>query len=76
MGGSKDVALAKIGKMKAERKAQIAKANERKATADARMLTPLNATLGNVAVCSLGGVGFGFGLGAISKVVLKKTSLV
>ena len=40
------------------------------------MLTPLNATLGNVLICAVGGVGFGFGLGAISNLVLKKTSLV
>ena len=40
------------------------------------MLTPLNATLGNVLICTVGGVGFGFGLGAISNLVLKKTSLV
>ena len=40
------------------------------------MLTPLNATLGNALICAVGGVGFGFGLGAISNVVLKKTSLV
>ena len=40
------------------------------------MLTPLNATVGNVLICAIGGVGFGFGLGAISNLVLKKTSLV
>ena len=40
------------------------------------MLTPLNATLGNVLICTVGGVGFGFGLGAISNLVLKKTSLL
>ena len=40
------------------------------------MLTPLNATLGNVLICAVGGVGFAFGLGAISNLVLKKTSLV
>lgn len=40
------------------------------------MLTPLNATLGNALICAVGGVGFGFGLGAISNLVLKKTSLV
>lgn len=40
------------------------------------MLTPLNATLGNVLICTVGGVGFGFGLGAISNFVLKKTSLL
>ncbi len=40
------------------------------------MLTPLNATLGNTLICAVGGVGFGFGLGAISNLILKKTSLV
>ncbi len=40
------------------------------------MLTPLNATLIHVLLCAVGGVGFGFGLGAISNLVLKKTSLV
>ena len=40
------------------------------------MLTPLNATLGNVLICAVGGALFGIGLGAISNVVLKKTSLV
>lgn len=40
------------------------------------MLTPLNASLINVILCVAGGVGFGFGLGAISNIVLKKTSLV
>ena len=40
------------------------------------MITPLNATLGNVLICAVGGVLFAVGLGAISNVVLKKTSLV
>ena len=40
------------------------------------MITPLGSTLLNVALCLAGGVLFAFGLGAISKVVLKKTSLV
>lgn len=40
------------------------------------LLTPLNATILNVLLCALGGVGFGYGLGAISNLVLKKTSLV
>ena len=40
------------------------------------MLTPLNATLGNVLICAVGGMLFAVGLGAISNVVLKKTSLV
>jgi len=40
------------------------------------MLTPLNATPMNVLLCAVGGIGFGFGLGAISNQILKKTSLV
>ena len=40
------------------------------------MLTPLNATVMNVILCLAGGAGFGVGLGAISNIVLKKTSLV
>lgn len=40
------------------------------------LITPLNATLLNVILCLAGGVMFAFGLGAISRVVLKKTSLV
>lgn len=40
------------------------------------MLTPLNATVENVLICAVGGIGFGFGLGATSNLVLKKTSLV
>ena len=40
------------------------------------MLTPLNATPVHVLLCFVGGVGFGVGLGAISNLVLKKTSLV
>ena len=40
------------------------------------MLTPLNATVANPLLCAVGGVGFSFGLGAISNLVLKKTSLV
>jgi ABC-type branched-subunit amino acid transport system ATPase component len=40
------------------------------------MITPLSSTFVNVALCAAGGVLFAFGLGAISKVVLKKTSLV
>ena len=40
------------------------------------MLTPLNATALNLLLCIVGGAGFGFGLGAISNLVLKKTSLV
>lgn len=38
------------------------------------MLTPLDATIVNVLLCGVGGVGFG--LGAVSNLVLKKTSLV
>ena len=40
------------------------------------MITPLGSTIINVALCAAGGALFAFGLGAISKVVLKKTSLV
>ena len=40
------------------------------------MLTPLNATALHVLLCAVGGTGFGAGLGAISNLVLKKTSLV
>ena len=40
------------------------------------MITPLGSTILNVVLCAAGGALFGFGLGAISKVVLKKTSLV
>ena len=40
------------------------------------MITPLNSTIINVLLCAAGGALFAFGLGAISKVVLQKTSLV
>ena len=40
------------------------------------MITPLGSTAINVLLCAAGGVLFAFGLGAVSKVVLKKTSLV
>lgn len=40
------------------------------------MLTPLNAGLGHVFICLAGGAIFGVGLGSISNLVLKKTSLV
>ena len=40
------------------------------------MITPLGSTLLNVILCLAGGAMFAFGLGAISKAVLKKTSLV
>ncbi len=40
------------------------------------MITPLNATAMNVILCLAGGAMFSFGLGACSKHVLKKTSLV
>ena len=40
------------------------------------MISPLSATLLNVVLCLAGGAIFAFGLGAISRVVLKKTSLV
>ncbi len=40
------------------------------------MISPLGATPLNVVLCLAGGAMFAFGLGAISRVVLKKTSLV
>ena len=40
------------------------------------MITPLGSTFVNVILCLAGSALFAFGLGAISKVVLKKTSLV
>ena len=40
------------------------------------MITPLNSTLIHVVLTIAGGAMFSFGLGAISKVILKKTSLV
>lgn len=40
------------------------------------MLTPLNANLMHVLLCSAGAVGFTIGLGAVSNTILKKTSLV
>ena len=40
------------------------------------MITPLGSTILNVVLCAAGGVLFAFGLGAISKAVIKKTSLV
>jgi len=40
------------------------------------MITPLGSTFINVILCLAGGTLFAVGLGAISKTVLKKTSLV
>ena len=40
------------------------------------MLTPLDATVMNVVLCLIGSVLFGTGLGAVSNIVLRKTSLV
>ena len=40
------------------------------------MITPLASTAINAVLCAAGGALFAFGLGAISKVVLKKTSLL
>ena len=40
------------------------------------MITPLSSTIINVLLCLAGGSLFAVGLGAISKVVLKKTSLL
>ena len=40
------------------------------------MLTPLNANLMHVLLCSAGAACFTIGLGAVSNTILKKTSLV
>ena len=40
------------------------------------MITPLGSTFINVVLCIAGGAMFAFGLGAASKAVLRKTSLV
>ncbi|MGN0477972.1 MAG: ABC transporter permease [Hominenteromicrobium sp.] len=40
------------------------------------MITPLDSGMMNVTLCLLGGVLFAVGLGAVSRVILKKTSLV
>lgn len=40
------------------------------------MITPLGSTFVHVALCLAGGTMFAFGLGAISRVILQKTSLV
>lgn len=40
------------------------------------MLTPLDSTMMNVVLCLAGGALFGVGLGAVSNMILKKTSLV
>ena len=40
------------------------------------LITPLNSTIMNVLLCLAGGILFAVGLGAFSKAVLKKTSLV
>ena len=40
------------------------------------MITPLASTFINVALCAVGGAIFAFGLGACSRIVLRKTSLV
>ncbi len=40
------------------------------------MITPLNAGILNVILCLAGGAIFGAGLGAVSNIILKKTSLV
>lgn len=40
------------------------------------MITPLNAGILNVILCLAGGAIFGAGLGAMSNIILKKTSLV
>lgn len=40
------------------------------------MITPLGSTALNVLLCAVGGVGFAFGLGALSTTILKRSSLV
>ena len=40
------------------------------------MITPLGSTLLNVCLCLVGGALFALGLGALSRIVLKKTALV
>ncbi len=40
------------------------------------MITPLGSTMINVVLCAAGGAMFALGLGALSNLVLKKTSLV
>jgi ABC-type transport system involved in multi-copper enzyme maturation permease subunit len=40
------------------------------------MISPLNSTIVNVGLCAVGGALFALGLGAISRVILNKTSLV
>ena len=40
------------------------------------MMTPLNSGIMNVILCLAGGLVFGFGLGAVSNLILRKTSLV
>ena len=40
------------------------------------MITPLNASIINVILCLAGGAGFAIGLGVLSNLILKKTSLV
>lgn len=40
------------------------------------MMTPLNSSIMNVMMCLIGGVLFSIGLGAVSKMILSKTSLV
>ena len=40
------------------------------------MITPLDSTIINLILCLAGGIGFSIGMGAISNVVLKKTTLV
>ena len=42
----------------------------------ASIAAPINATIFNVLLCTIGSILFGIGLGAVSNTVLKKTSLV
>ena len=40
------------------------------------VISPLGSTAINVILCAVGGVLFALGLGAISRIIIKKTSLV
>lgn len=40
------------------------------------MIAPLNAGIMNVILCFAGGITFSFGLGALSNLILKKTSVL
>ncbi|MBQ7308412.1 MAG: ABC transporter permease [Clostridia bacterium] len=40
------------------------------------LITPLNSGLINVILCTIGGLGFGFGMGAVSNKILQRTSIL